>query len=68
MATAWTIKHECATCEYWGGQRQVYSDPRIVEWSGSGICAGQSHSRGKQVSGGTHSGERCWACWRCLKE
>ncbi len=69
MATAWAMKHGCATCEYWGGQRQVQSDARVVDWSGSGICSGQSHSmRGKQVSGGTYPGKKCWVCWRCLKE
>jgi len=68
--TAWTMKHGCATCEYWTGQRQVNSDPRTVEWSGSGTCTGPSSSeRGKQVSGGTYpGGGRCWVCWRCLKE
>lgn len=42
MATQWTNQHNCATCEYWQGERKVRSDPRVVEWFGSGTCAGQS--------------------------
>lgn len=38
MATAWTMKHGCATCEFWGGQRQAQRDPRVVEWFGSGVA------------------------------
>ena len=69
MATAWALKHNCAACEYWQGERKVQSDPRVVEYSGSGTCTGQNRTyRGRQVSGGTYPGERCWVCWRCLKE
>lgn len=69
MAVSWTMDHNCATCEYWGGHRQVHSDTRVVDWSGSGVCAGQNRgNRGKQISGGTHPGGGCWECWRCLRE
>lgn len=70
MAVSWTMDHNCATCEYWGGQRKVHSDARVVDWSGSGVCAGQNRTyRGKQISGGIHpGGGSCWECWRCLRE
>lgn len=69
MATQWAMKHGCATCEYWDGDRQVHSDPRVVDWSGDGTCLGQSRSHhGRKVSGGTYCGERCWVCWRCIRE
>lgn len=69
MASSWTNEHRCATCEYWGGERKVHSDPRVVDWFGSGMCSGQNRGRrGKQVSGGIRPGGSCWECWRCLKE
>lgn len=70
MATAWAMKKQCATCEYWEGERQLCSDPRVVEckMSDLGLCTGPDGAyRGKKVSAGTCVGKRCWACWHCLK-
>lgn len=71
MKTFWTIKKECATCEYWDGPRKVHSDTRVVECESGytvGVCNGTGHHRGQQVIAGLKCGANCYKRWRCLKE
>ena len=70
MKTFWTMKRECATCEYWDGPRKIKSDPRVVDCEHGnvvGTCCGQGIHRGKQVPAGL-STTGCYKCWHCLKE
>jgi len=69
MKSFWTMKKECATCEFWDGIRKITSDPRVVDCEHGhvqGICCGNSSSRGKQVPA-SMSGCRNYKCWHCLK-
>lgn len=72
MRTYWAMRHECVSCQYWNGPREVKSDPRVVEADPGeeGICMGpNSTRRGKPVQPGLHiGGERCYCMWYCLKE
>ena len=71
--TYWAMKHECATCAYWNGERRFVSDNRVVECPSNydnamGVCGGNSANRGKMTHASLHSGERCWVCMRGLRE
>lgn len=72
MTTYWAHNHQCATCEYWNGPRNLKTDSRVVEAnSGStGICMGTNRIyRGKEVRPGTKiGGGYCYCRWYCLTE
>jgi len=68
----WAKKHQCVSCQYWKGEREICSDPRVVECTPGtkGMCMGaDSHYRGKQVDCSLHiGGEACYQCWYSLRE
>ena len=69
MDSYWSVKKECATCEFWNGPREVTSNPKIVhaEPSAYGICCGSNKSnRGRQMRPGTSAGGSCWQKWHYL--
>ena len=71
MSIYWAQRHQCATCEFWTGERRTHSDNRVVEADDftTGICmGGNRYNRGKQMRPGTQSGAKCWVCSRYLKE
>ena len=70
--TYWAHKHECVSCQFWNGPRNVKSDPRVVETPprSTGMCCGKNrYYRGKQVQASLHiGGEACFVLWNCLSE
>jgi hypothetical protein len=65
--------HNCCTCEYWDGPRQIQHDPRVIECSPSakGVCCGPSmNRRGKTISGGTRVSDwqKCYEIKRSMLE
>ena len=72
MSSYWASRHQCATCQYWSGPRQVGSDPRVVQCDpgAKGICTGYNRQyRGKQVSCSLYvGGGACYEMWSRLRE
>ena len=76
MAIYWTMKKQCATCEYWDGPRSFQSDPRVVKCpdnydAAKGVCSGTRFpaQRGKMTHASTCAGGgMCWECARGLSE
>lgn len=67
--TYWTMKKECATCEFWSGPRHLKSDSRVVECEmmSEGQCTSpNSRSRGKMRKPGDSVGGGCYQKWSRL--
>ena len=68
----WAIKHQCVSCQYWVGERNVQKDSRVVECTPGtkGICMGSNRTfRGKQVDCSTRCGNpSCFQLWYPLNE
>lgn len=71
MQPYWALKHPCACCEYWDGERTIANRTDLVYCDGlsTGTCMGPHPKyRGHQIRPGTYTGNQCFKLWHCLSE
>lgn len=69
--TYWARSHECVSCEFWTGPRQITRNPCVVEAKAGvrGTCMGQNKRfRGKEVPCGYKITDGCYVMWKYLSE
>jgi hypothetical protein len=60
-----SAQRQCATCEFWGGQRQVSADRQFVVATGRGLCSNPASPAYQRQTAPTQ-GAPVWARWRAL--
>jgi len=60
-----SAQRQCATCEFWGGQRQVSADRQFVVATGRGLCNNPASPAYQRQTAPTQ-GAPVWARWRAL--